>query len=292
MTNKFRYLCLAVIPLFLVACIDTQNVTTFASSVLVVTSATSKITASDRTTCANINATLAEIQTLPKIKEMGDFGTANCTELDKTLKAIEGINTVLANYGQALNDISQSTFINYDSDVTSLKGVLNSLPAAQKPTQDQINAVSGLAGWIASLATEEKRDEAIKDAMEGNNGEMRDNFHKVVSLLKQLNDQYSEGLEINAKITQSSLNLVSHFYGNSEPLAVAEHSLRVAANTTVSADQEAAVKQYDKALDGMSNAFDAASKNQTTKELLTEVRDFAKQARTMYQSVSKAFPNS
>ena len=288
--NKLRYLLLAVIPLFLVACIETQNVTTFANSVIMVTGATNKIVESDRATCSNINATLTEIQTLPKIKEMGPIGDANCDELDKVLNAIEGINTVLANYGQALNDISDNKFINYDSDVNSLKGVFKSLPAAQQPTQVQINAVSGLAGWVASLATQKKRDEAIKDAMDGKNGEMKNNFHTVVSLLKQLNEQYSEGLEINAKITTSSLNLVSHFYKETEPVAVAELSIRMAKNTNVSSDQKAAVKQYENALDGMSNAFDAVNKKQTTKELLSEVRDFAKQSRSMYQSISKAFP--
>lgn len=290
--NKFRYLLLAILPIFLVACIETQNVTTFANSVIVVTNATSRIVDSDRETCWHIDATLAEIRTLPKIRAISQSNTVNCDELDKGLNAIEGVNSVLVNYGMALNDVSDNKFVNYDSDVNSLKGVFKSLPSDRQPTQDQINALSGLAGWVASLATQEKRDKAIRDAMDGNNGEMKNNFHIVVNWLKQLNQQYAELLEINAKISTNNLNLVKYYYKDSEPVAVAELSIRMASSTTVSNEQSAAVIQYEKALDGMSNAFDAVNKKQTTKELLTEVRDFAKQSRSMYQLVSKAFPRN
>lgn len=282
-----RYLLVAALPFFLMACIETKNVDTFAGSVTVITDATSKMIDSDRATCANINATIAEIETLPKI---GKIGSANCADLDKVLEAIAGVNKVLSNYGKALGDISQDTFINYDSDVSSLQTILKSLPPAQQPTQDQIAAVSGLAGWVTSLVTKEKRDKAIKDAMVGNNGEMKTNFHNVVALLKQLATQYSEGLDINAQITKSSLNLVSHEYKDIEPVAVAELSIRLKGNTQVSNDQKASIKQYVAVLDSMSNAFDAATEKPTAKELLPDVRDFAKQARNVYQSLAKAFP--
>lgn len=289
MITRFRYFFLVALPFFLVACIETQNVNTFASSVTVVTDATSKMIDSDRATCANINATISEIEALPKI---GKIGSANCDGLGKVLDAISGVNKVLGNYGKALGNISQDTFINYDSDISTLQSIFKSLPAAQQPTQDQITAVSGLAGWVASLVTQEKREKAIKDAMVGNNGEMKTNFHNVVTLLKQLATQYSDGLDTNARITKSSLNLVAHEYGATEPVAVAELSLRLAGNTKVSIDQNAAIKQYVNALDAMSKAFDAATEKPTTKELLPEVRDFAKLARSVYQSLAKAFPNS
>ena len=286
--TKFRYLLLVALPFFLSACIESQNVNTFASSVTVVTDATSKIIDSDRATCSNINATISEIETLPKI---GKIGSANCADLGKMLDAIAGVNKVLGNYGKALGDISQDTFINYDSDINSLQTIFKSLPAAHQPTQDQITAVSGLAGWVASLVTQEEREKAIKDAMVGNNGEMKTNFHNVVTLLKQLVTQYSDGLDTTARITNTSLSLVSHEYGSTEPVAVAELSIRLSGNTRISNDQKAVINQYVTALDAMSKAFDAATENPTAKELLPEVRDFSKKAWNVYQSFSKAFPN-
>jgi hypothetical protein len=257
--------------------------------VIVVTDATTKMIDSDRAICANINATITEIETLPKI---GKIGSDNCAGQGKVLDAIAGVNKVLGNYGRALGDISQNTFINYDSDVNTLQTILQNLPAAQQPTQDQIAAVSGLAGWVSSLVTREDREKAIKDAMVGNNGEMKTNFHKVVALLKQLAMQYSDELDANAKITKLSLARVSHDYGATEPVAVAELSIRLAGNSQVSNDQKAAIKQYVTSLDAMSKAFDAATEKPTAKELLPDVRDFAKQARNMYRSLAKAFPNS
>lgn len=287
--TRFRPLFLVALPFFLVACIETQNVNIFAGSVTVVTDATSKMIDSDRATCANINATISEIETLPNI---GQIGSANCADLGKVLDAIAGVNKVLGNYGKALGDISQDTFINYDSDVNTLQTILKSLPPAQQPTQDQITAVSGLAGWVASLAIQEDREKAIQAAMVGNNGQMKTNFHNVVALLKQLSTQYSDGLDTNARITQAILGRVSHDFVNTEPVAVAELSLRLKGNTQVSNDQKTAIKQYVSALDAMSKAFDAATEKPTAKELLPDVRDFAKQARSVYQSLAKAFPNN
>jgi len=86
------------------------------------------------------------------------------------------------------------------------------------------------------------------------------------------------------------LNLVSHEYKDTEPVAVAELSIRLKGNTQVSNDQKASIKQYIAVLDSMSNAFDAATEKPTAKELLPDVRDFAKQARNVYQSLAKAFP--
>jgi hypothetical protein len=116
---RFRPLFLVALPFFLVACIETQNVNIFAGSVTVVTDATSKMIDSDRATCANINATISEIETLPNI---GQIGSANCADLGKVLDAIAGVNKVLGNYGKALGDIAQNTFINYDSDVNTFSG--------------------------------------------------------------------------------------------------------------------------------------------------------------------------
>lgn len=287
MKTRFRIFLLASLPFVLASCIDARNVNAFAESVTVVTDAASKMIDSDRATCAQINATISEIEALPKI---GKIGSANCADLGKVLDAISGVNTVLGNYGKALGDISQDTFINYDSDAPTLQTMLRSLPTRQQPKQEQIAAVSGLAAWVASLATQEKREQAIQDAMVGNNGEMKDNFHKTVGLLKQLAAHYAEGLDTNARITKMSLNLVAHEYGATEPVAVVEMSIRLAGNTVVSNNHKEAIKQYLTALDAMSNAFDAATEKPGVKELLPEVRNFAKQARTMYQSISKAFP--
>jgi hypothetical protein len=289
--TRFRYFFLVALPFFLSACIETKNVSTFAGSVTVVTDATSKMIDSDRVTCANINVTIGEIEALPKIG-MGKIGSANCTGAGKVLDAIAGVNKVLANYGKALGDVSQDTFINYDSDVSTLQGILKSLPADYQPTADQITAVSGLAGWVASLVTEEKRERAIKDATVGNNGEMTTNFHNVVALLQHLATNYSDGLEANAQITKDFLILIPPAYGANEPVAVEELKNRLAGNTQVSDDQKAAIKQYVSALQTMSKAFDAATAEPTAKELLPEVRDFAKQARSVYQSFAKAFPHS
>lgn len=283
---RLRLLLLAALPFILAACIDTRNVNTFALSVTAVTDATAGMIDSDRATCAKINAMVAEVESLPRI---GKIGSANCGDLGKTLDAISGVNKLLGNYGKALGDISTDKFINYDSDVNTLKSTLQSLPATQLPTQDQMSAVSGLAGWIASVATQAQRDKAINDAMVGANGEMKNNFHNVAALLKQLSTQYSEGLETNARITTRSLGMVKKEYWATEPVAVAEMSIRLAGSTQVSNDQKAALTKYRAALDAMSKAFDAATEKPTAKELLPEVRDFAKQARDVYQSISKAY---
>jgi hypothetical protein len=279
-----RVLLAGLLPLLLSSCIDTQNVVAFASAVTVVTAATSTMIAADQDTCANINATLTELADLPRI---GSIGSANCADLKKTLQAITGVNKVLANYAKALNDISQNTFVNYDSEVNKLQSILKSLPNA--PSQAQISAVTGLAGWIASLVTEEQRDKAIRAAMVGPGGEMTENFHATVGLLSQLVTQYSDGTAADAAITHRSLDFVRHEYGASEPVAVEEMSIRLDAHTRISDDQKAAIAQYKTALAAMDKAFDAATAQPSAKVLLGDVRDFAKQARSVYQSFTAAF---
>jgi hypothetical protein len=207
------------------------------------------------------------------------------------LDAIDGVNTVLENYGKALGNISQDSVVNYDSDVTTLQGILKSLPAKYKPTDNQITAVTGLAGWVASLVTERSREKAIRNAMSGPGDVMNAHFHTVVGLLSQLSTQYSEALATNASVTATSLNLVAHEYQGTEPVAVAELRNRLAGATQVGKDATAAINQYGSALDAMSKAFDSARKQPSAKELLTEVRAFAQQARSMYESFAKAFPN-
>jgi hypothetical protein len=272
----------------LASCMDVQNVSTFASSVGAVTSATTIMTASDRKLCASINATVAELAQLPAIGAAG--ATANCDELGRALDAIDGVNKVLDNYGKALGNISQGTFVNYDSDVTALQGVFKSLPAKWQPTAAESTALSGLAGWIASVATEAKRDKAIHAAMIGDNGAMQTNFHQVVQLLGRLVRQYAEAQDTNVQITKAVLGLVDHTYKTSEPVAVAEMHIRLAPNTSIPTDQAAAIRQYQTTLDSMAKAFDTATKNATAKTLLSEVKDFATQARSVYQSFAKAFP--
>src|ERR1700722_17117629 len=127
-----RVLAAVPLALLLASCIDVQNVSTFASSVTAVTAATTIMTASDRRLCVNINATVAELTQLPAIGAMGV--SANCDELGQALDAIDGVNRVLDNYGKALANISQGTFVNYDSDITALQGIFNNLPAKWQPT--------------------------------------------------------------------------------------------------------------------------------------------------------------
>lgn len=284
--TRIYHVLFATLPLFLTGCIETKNVNTFSSSVAEVTAVTSNIIDSDRATCANINATIAEIDTLPRTHKITPV---DCATQGKVLDSIAGTNKILDNYGKALGNISQDTFINYDNDVSTLQTVFKSLPEAQRPTQDQINAVSGLAGWVASLATQEEREKALNGALIGKNGEMKSNFHNVTALLRQLVTQYSEELDINAQITTQVLNRVSHDYASTEPVAVAEMSLRLAGNTQVNNNQKAAIKQYITSLDAMDKAFDATTEKPTAKELLPEVRNFAIQARNMYQPLAKAY---
>jgi hypothetical protein len=272
----------------LTSCMDMQNVSMFASSVAAVTSATTMMTASDRKLCVSINVTVAELAQLPAIGAAG--ATANCDELGLALDAIDGVNKVLDNYGKALSNISQSTFVNYDSDVTTLQGVFKTLPAQWQPTAAESTALSGLAGWIASVATEARRDRAVHAAMVGDNGVMQTNFHQVVQLLGRLVRQYADAQDTNVRITKAVLGLVDRTYKPSEPVAVAEMHIRLAPNTSIPTDQTAAIKQYQTTLDAMAKAFDTATKNATAKTLLSDVKDFATQARSVYQSFTKAFP--
>jgi hypothetical protein len=290
MARSYR-LMLVVLTLGLMSCVDTQNVSTFANSVTVVTSATTKMIDSDRTVCANINAVLDEFGKLSKIGPFGPEAYADCSTLGKVLDAINGVNTVLENYGKALGNISQDTVVNYDSDVTALQGILKSLPAKYQPTAAQSTAVSELAGWVASLVTERSREKAIRNAMSGPGDVMNTHFHTVVALLRQLSSQYSETLTTSASTTAKSLDLVTRVYSGSEPVAVAELRNRLAGASQVGAGATDAISQYAKALDAMDTAFDAARKEPTAKELLTEVRSFAQQARSVYESFAKAFPN-
>jgi hypothetical protein len=288
---RYRRLVLVVLSLNLMSCVDTQNVSTFANSVTVVTSATTKMIDSDRAMCTNINAALDEFGKLPKIGPFSADTYAHCATLGKVLDAIDGVNTVLENYGKALGNISQDSVVNYDSDVTTLQGILKSLPAKYQPSANQIAAVSGLAGWVASLVTEGSREKAIRNAMSGPGDVMNTHFHTVVELLRQLSSQYSEALTTNAAVTATSLDLVTHEYQKSEPVAVAELRNRLAGATQVGKDATTAIKQYSGALDAMNAAFDAARKQPTAKQLLMDVRSFAQQARSVYESFAKAFPN-
>src|ERR1700676_846967 len=84
---RSRRLMLVALSLSLMSCVDTQNVSTFANSVTVVTSATTKMIDSDRTMCANINATLDEFGKLPKIGPFGPEAYADCATLGRVLDA-------------------------------------------------------------------------------------------------------------------------------------------------------------------------------------------------------------
>jgi hypothetical protein len=283
-----RLLLIVLLSAGVTACVNVPNVSTFASSVAAVTSATTTMISADRSLCDNINATVAELQELPKIGDIG--ATAECRTLNGALDAIAGVNTILDNYGKALGNIAQGTFVNYDSDVTALQGVFSSLPKQWQPTAAQSSALSGLAGWVASLVTEEKREKAIHDAMVGNDDVMAGNFHDVVGLLSRLVSQYSEAEAQRAQIARDVLGLVGKEYGSAEPLAVAEMNTRLAGSTKVGASQAMAVKQYQAALITMNTAFEAVRKKPTAKELLSDVRAFATQAKAVYQSFTKAFP--
>jgi hypothetical protein len=279
-----RFLFLLTLSLVLTACVETKNVSIFAGSVAVVTEATGKMINADCATCANYNAMIDEMGMIRN----KPYTHAKCEDLGKTLDAISALNTLLSNYGKALGNISQDTFTDYDSDEQGLKAVLQSLPAAQQPTQAQMDAVRELAGWLASLATQAQREKAVKAAMVGKNGEMRENFHITVALLRKLATQYSDGLERMANVTRMSLSLVEHDYAATEPVAVAEMKVRLSGSSHVSDEHKEAVRQYIAALDAMTKAFDAAAEKPAAREMLAEVRDFARQARNVYQSVSKA----
>ena len=279
-------LVLVLIATSLPGCIETRNVSTFANSVLMVTDATDKIMASDRLVCADITALVQETESLPGVGSLGD---ANCAKLDKILAGIVGVNQVLGNYGQALADIAQDSFINYDSDVGTLSGILNQLPP-RLASPEQIAAVGQLAGFVASLATEHDREKAIRAAMAG--PAMQGNFHQVSSLLKSLAKQYGQGLEQRAATTNSILRVVRHDFGPAEPVAVAELSLRLAPLAHVSEAQTTALRSYQAALDGMDKAFDAALAKPTAKQLLDDVKDFARQARSVAKALATAFPRS
>jgi hypothetical protein len=275
----------------LTSCVNVPNVTAFANSVTVVTASTEQLVSSDRATCKDLNATLNEFEQLPKIQALGDVGHADCETLGRVLDAIDGVNTVLDHYGKALMAISQDSVLNYDSDVRTLQDTLKTLPLKRPPTREQIAAVGGLAGWTASLVTRKARDTAIHNALVGSNGSMKTHFHNVVALLQSLSKQYADGLQANANIHSGILRLVSTEYGREEAVAVAELRTRLAETTRMTDAQKAAIDKYNQGLDAMNRAFDAASAAPTAKELLREVREFAEQARGIYQSFTKAFPN-
>jgi hypothetical protein len=284
---------LAVIALaaLLTSCVDVPNVTAFADSVTVVTAGTEQLVSSDRATCEDLNATLDEFEHLPKIQALGDVGKGDCESLDKVLDAIEGVNNVLDHYGKALAAISRDSVVNFDSDVSSLQGILKALPVKTPPTNEQIAAVGGLAGWIASLVTRQARDKAIHNALVGPKDRMKTHFHNVVALLQSLSKQYAEGVQANGNVHRGILQLVSTQYGRDEAVAVAEVRNRLAKTTRVTDAQKAALDEYNKGLDAMNRAFDAASAQPTAKQLLHAVRDFAEQAKNVYQSLTRAFPN-
>ena len=300
------------------ACIEMKNVSVFASSVTTVTTATNTMIEADRSVCKTTNETLSEVSKFPGVGAMANY---DCVNLNKVLDSISGVNLVLENYGKALHDISEDTFIGYDSDSTALQSTLKALPTNIKPSDDKIAAVSGLASWIASVETQDDREKAVEAAMSGNNGEMKENFHKVVALLSELSKQYEEALTTNARITQASIGIVKHDFARCgsmtivvtentgktsgsatppkcEPVAVEEMTKRLTANlelvdgtpASLTVAQMKAITDYRNSLDAMSKAFDAASQKQTSKQLLPEVITFAKQARTVSQSVQKAFP--
>jgi len=288
------------------ACIEMKNVSVFASSVTTVTTATNTMIEADRSVCKTTNETLSEVSKFPGVGAMANY---DCVNLNKVLDSISGVNLVLENYGKALHDISEDTFIGYDSDSTALQSTLKALPTNIKPSDDKIAAVSGLASWIASVETQDDREKAVEAAMSGNNGEMKENFHKVVALLSELSKQYEEALTTNARIARcgSMTIVVTENTGKTsgsatppkcEPVAVEEMTKRLTANlelvdgtpASLTVAQMKAITDYRNSLDAMSKAFDAASQKQTSKQLLPEVITFAKQARTVSQSVQKAFP--
>ena len=150
---------------------------------------------------------------------------------------------------------------------------------------------NGLAGWVASLVTRQARDKAIHNALGGPNDIMKKHFRNVVALLQSLSRQYAEGVQTNGNIHRGILQLVSTQYGLEEAVAVAEVRNRLADTTRMTDAQKAAIDQYNKGLDAMNLAFDAASAKPNAKEILREVHDFADQAKNVYQSLIKAFPN-
>jgi hypothetical protein len=150
-------------------------------------------------------------------------------------------------------------------------------------------AVGSVFSLVETAAFKGYRQAELSKAM---TGEPAAAFDKIMVSYAQLAEQYSGALDSQLSNIELTKNAIKHDYKKTEPLAVAEMSVRLDALHDDVAAKAAAIKDFTAALDKVKPAFDAAVKDLTSpnpQEIYESVKVFAAQVEDAHDKLKKAF---
>lgn len=220
-----------------------------------------------------------------------------CPGIESLMPALQGLSVVLSAYGSAIKSLAQDSFVTYNAELDVLPESLGRIPrpghrSEALLTREQTESISALQKLLYEAAIHSYRQRKLEQVLDDRN---RQAILAVVNALRQASAYYSPMLDIVQVKTVAVIDDARMLQREGlllEPVGLQEFSIRMAGQAEAVKAKQDALRSYVALLDKVEPALDKTRwslRNPADKELLSEVREFARTASEVERKLRKAF---
>ncbi len=272
------------------------NVRTFAQATTSITQATPVLLADNKLSCVRSQQLAEEVLTVlknPDATQYAEEYRTICDERENKLQPIVELNVVLNNFSTAVESLARDDFVTGKPEADAASNFLSNMGklGAFELSSGQVSAVTGLVQFVTNAMLNSERQGVLGKAFSAEN---QQNLQSVIAALGKAGDFYINDLRSEKILIGLVSNEIEHKLSASESLAVSEFKLRLRGQRDLVEARMNAVRQYQQALVKLKDAIAPAAQsiNQPdNREILREIKDFARQAYDVNRQFRAAFGN-
>ncbi len=212
----------------------------------------------------------------------------DCQNEEQASRAILLIGSVLGDYGSALGALSSDELVSYDKDIDGLTNEINNLGISSLD-EDQVNAVGGLAKFIAKAATSGYQQSQVAKFIQ----ESDEAVGKVSSTLSSIiQSNYTQALSIEISAWKEGYRRVEQETREKRALEWERHAIdQWKTRAELEDKKKAALTLADSiAQIGKTHSQLAKDSSQLTgKEVIALVKRYVKEAKPVIKEIQNTF---